>query len=142
MATSFIPSLFHPRAEGVGKVLGELEAKIMHAIWENKEGLGVQGVRTILHHAYKPLSTNATMTVMNRLVEKKLLAKEKKEGVFLYHATISYKDFTKMIAHHFLRALIHDPSLFSVAHFADMKNELDEETVKKLKQFVDTLDPH
>jgi predicted transcriptional regulator len=74
--TLFTPHHIHPQEQGIEKVLGELEAKVMEIIWQ-KECASVREVCEELCDSHKQLSFNAIMTVMNRLEAKKILKKRK-----------------------------------------------------------------
>lgn len=120
--------------DGLSKVLGFLEAEVMNAIWENGEA-SVRGVREALK-AKKVYSFNTIMTVMNRLVEKKLLTKRGDDGTFLYRAAVTKEAFLKDVTRSVVSAIVRDGSLFQVAGFAEALNECSDEEIAELKRII------
>jgi predicted transcriptional regulator len=103
--------------EGIAKVLGELEAEIMDALWTRRHAT-VGDVRADLR-SRKEYSFNTIMTVMNRLVEKGVLAKSDARGVFSYRPAVTRERFRRDVTRSVLAALLHDGSLFHAAGFAE-----------------------
>ncbi len=135
MAKKFKPKTLHLEEEGVSKVLGQLESKVMKLIWEKGRST-VREIRDALALVHKELSFNSIMTIMNRLTEKGLLNKRKQQQVYRYQATVSESEFKSNIAEKILSSLLSDQSLLSAAHFADFNEKLDPQALKKLKQLL------
>ena len=71
---------FTTRDKGLQQVLGHLEKDLLNYLWENGEATGRQifdAVSMRRKNAYHTI-----LTVLNRMVKKGLLSKEKKTGVF------------------------------------------------------------
>lgn len=134
----YTPTTFHCSGDGVGKVLGELEAHILDALWQSAPET-VSGVKKTLEAQYKPISYNAVMTVLNRLVDKRLVSKEKIEGVFHYQATQTKASLEQSVAASMLSALVTDNALFGIAKFDSLADGIDKQTLKKLRNFLDTI---
>jgi len=126
----------HLRLEGVGlaKVLGELEAEVMDAIW-TLDGATVGEVRGALKER-KTYSFNTIMTVMNRLVEKGILAKRETKGAFSYRATSDRDSFQREVTRSVVSAVLHDGSLFHAAGFLDAMQECSKEEREMLKKLL------
>lgn len=135
----YTPTTFHSTGCGLGKVLGELEAHILDALWQSQPAT-VSVVKTILETTYKPISYNAVMTVLNRLVEKKLIKKTKMNGVFHYKAVHTKAAMEKSVASSMLTALVKDTELFGVAKFDSLAESVDKKTLQKLREFLDSVD--
>ncbi|HUF26988.1 MAG TPA: BlaI/MecI/CopY family transcriptional regulator [Gemmatimonadaceae bacterium] len=79
-------------AEGLAKVLGELEARVMRAVWE----IGTPAPARVVHacvartHRVEPLTV---VTVLNKLVAKGLLRRAKRDDLLHYEATFSEEEF-------------------------------------------------
>lgn len=132
---NYKPKTVHLTAKGFEKVLGELEAKVMEIIWET----GCATARCItdkLAQQKRDLSFNSIMTILNRLVEKKVLRKGNKNGVYVFTPIMTRDDFSRSVTRDILTALVNDPALFSPSYFADLASELDTETLNKLKKLV------
>lgn len=134
MFSNFLPKTFRPSNAGMQKVFGELESQIMEYIWEHQQST----VREVCDamKGEKNLSFNTVMTVMNRLVEKNILCKQKQGKSFVYSAVISEKEFSGSVASSVLTALFAENSFLSAAHFADVRDKLDDQTLQKLKDFI------
>jgi predicted transcriptional regulator len=80
-------------AEGIAKVLGDLEARVMHAVWDLREPVPA---RTVHEHVVEehPVALHTVITVLNKLVAKGLLCREKKkDGILHYEACLSEEEF-------------------------------------------------
>jgi predicted transcriptional regulator len=121
--------------EGFSKVLGALEAEIMEVMWS----AGEAGVRAVLDglSAKRAYSFNTVMTVMNRLVVKKLLSKKMSGGAYVYAPLVGRDDLSRQVTRSVVGALIKDGSLFQAAAFADALKECSDEDLKALKRIID-----
>ncbi len=125
----------HLEGNGFEKALGELESKIMMLIWDEGKAT-TRFVRDALARQKRDLSFNAVMTVMNRLVDKGILKKKIDGRVYSYTPVMSKEKFSRMITKDIISAVVKDPSLFSVASFTELLDELDKGTIDKLKKFL------
>ena len=129
---------FHPKnlkldEEGLSKVLGTLEADVMEEIWTQGD-ISVRQVCDSLCKK-KSYSFNTIMTIMNRLVDKGLLKKQRKGSMFMYRAAVERMDFLQEVTKSVVGALVSDGSLFQVAAFAEALQECsaeDKETLRKI----------
>ena len=77
-------------------MLGELEKEIMDLIWGNKQPLTVRAIYDSLKKK-RPIAYTTVMTVMNRLVEKKMLKRLPEGKAYIYKTVYSKDKFlTKM----------------------------------------------
>lgn len=121
--SDFLPQRINLSSSGVAKILGEAEAKILEILWK-REALSVRDVADRLASSGHVLSFNATMTILNRLVAKRVLVKKRKrtsEGrdVFLYTPQNDRATFLKRICHDLFAKVFRDERLFSAAGFAE-----------------------
>lgn len=87
-----------------GKVLGDLEAEIMEAIWL-KDSCTVRDIYEELRSKRK-IAYTTVMTIMSRLAEKGLLLKEKQGSAFLYHPSFSREEFGKIVSSEIVAELL------------------------------------
>lgn len=82
---------FKPGRKGLGKVLGDLEAEVMEEVWSK----GTCTVRDVYEgmRLRKRIAYTTVMTVMSRLADKGLLAKEKDGAAFTYRPAVSKDEF-------------------------------------------------
>lgn len=120
--------------EGVLKALGSLEADVMEVIWECGD-VSVRIVCDILC-AKKSYSFNTIMTIMNRLVEKRLLKKTRKGSSFTYLAAVQKDVFLQDVTRSVVSALVNDGSLFQVAAFGEALQGCSDEDKEKLRKII------
>lgn len=113
-------AVFRPQKQGIRKILGDLEADVMEAIWAAGDGARVT-VREI--HAQllteRDLAYTTIMTVMGHLAKKGLLRVEKDSFAHGYRATQSREVFTRQVVGNILDELLADFAEPALAHFAE-----------------------
>jgi len=122
--------------KGIAKVLGELEAEVMDAVW-TRDDATVGEVRSDLK-TRKTYSFNTIMTVMNRLVEKGILEKRgsAEGGAFSYRSKTSRDAFQRDVTRSVVSAILLDGSLFHAAGFVDAMQECTKEEREMLKKLL------
>jgi predicted transcriptional regulator len=111
-------STFHPGRPGLRKLLGDLEADIMQAVWERGASeVTVRDIHEALESSRK-IAYTTVMTVMGNLARKGLLKAEKSGKAHLYRATQSYEQFTEQAVGRIVAELMKDFSAPAIAHFA------------------------
>ena len=85
--------IFRPANKGMEKFCGTLEALVLETVWEN----GTMTVKRALYYINKNHSYAYTsiMTVLNRLVKKSFLIREKKGHSFTYTPVMERAKFIK-----------------------------------------------
>lgn len=127
------PSVYHVTKPGLLKVLGELEAEIMTLIWRNSgdEGVTVREVYEELHKR-RSIAYTTVMTTMARLAKKKLLRAEKVDQAFVYYPNVSEAEFTSQFVGQILDQLLDSFSGEAIAHFADLADPEEKDTVVEM----------
>jgi len=87
------PFRFNTDRDGLAKVLGELELQIMEVLWR-KDCATVRDVYERLKQS-REVAYTTVMTVMSRLFEKGLLARDKVGNAYSYRATSSRDEFAQ-----------------------------------------------
>lgn len=79
-------------AEGLAKVLGDLEARVMKAVWTIGEPAPARTIhaRVVREHKVEPLTV---ITVLNKLVAKGLLSRRKRDDLLHFEAKLSETEF-------------------------------------------------
>ncbi len=137
MVSVFRPKKIDLSAKGFQKIFGELEARIMDILWK-KGTASIAEVRDELEKKYKDLSFNSVMTVMNRLVAKKVLGKRSQGKISVYFARFTKEELGKIVAKDMITAVFKDPQLFGAINFVDVASDLDDDTLKKLRMLLET----
>ncbi len=90
--------------QGLTHIFGELEAKLMKAVW-TLEQASVQGV---IDYLGGNLNYKTTMTVLNRLTEKGILKRHKPDRAFIYTATTSRDELLSGVFDRMVRGMLDD----------------------------------
>ena len=79
-------------ADGVGMVLGDLEARVLRVVWAMGQPATARAIheRVVRAHAISPLTT---ITVLNRLVAKGVLDRDRASGAYRYVARMDEAAF-------------------------------------------------
>ena len=124
MSKSIPIQSFRIHEEGIARLFGELEAKVMESIWElQDQEPTVQAVCDYLGpgHNYKTV-----MTVLNRLVEKGALTRQRQSRAFIYLPRQSRDAFIGRVSRLILGGLVRDfGSLAAVAMLRENDQEVE-----------------
>lgn len=125
---------FKPSQQGLGKVLGHLEADVMEIIW----GQGKVSVRDVYEQLKldREIAYTTVMTIMSRLADKKLLQKEKAGNAYLYSPVVSRDDFTKSMVREVLDGLMEDYADVAFAHFINKIDKEDDNKISELEELI------
>jgi len=99
----------------VSKFLGSLEAEIMEYFWRGGGGT----VREVVAHLVqtRPVAYNTVLTVMTRLAEKGLLARDPEGKTYRYRADRSRADFLGEVSGQIVDDLLADFGEVAIAQF-------------------------
>ncbi|GAW92529.1 transcriptional regulator [Calderihabitans maritimus] len=126
---------FYLNKTGTERVLGSLEAEIMEIIWQASGKVTIREVQEKIL-TQREISFNTVMTVMNRLVNKGLLEKEKISNSFHYRATISKADFLGNVSRRVARGLLEDFGESTIAHFVEAMAEVNPDYLSRLESLI------
>lgn len=109
---------FHTGKPGLRKLLGDLEADIMEAVW--RRGDATVTVREIHEEVaeQREVAYTTVMTVMGNLAKKGLLAVEKVGKAHDYRATRTQDQFTEAAVARIVDELMKDFAGPAIAHFS------------------------
>ena len=122
-------------ADGLAKVLGDLEARVMRAIWKVGRPLPARELhaRIARSHDVAPLTV---ITVLNRLVEKGLLSREKRDDIFHYEARWSEDEFMAHASRRVVEGVLSFGPDVVAASFVDVLAERDPERLAELGRLI------
>lgn len=121
-------SAFKLDRHGPARVLGELEARLMEALW----GLGEGSVQEVCDRLGNDPNYYTIITVLNRLVDKGLLKRWKVDRAYHYRPLLSREEFSRQVARQVLRGLLADFGEPAMVQFGETLSELDPETRQRL----------
>ncbi|HEU4457016.1 MAG TPA: BlaI/MecI/CopY family transcriptional regulator [Longimicrobium sp.] len=122
-------------AEGLAKVLGDLEARIMRTMWELGRPVPARTVyeRISLAHA---VAIHTVITVLNKLVEKGLLRREKKDDLLHYEACVGEEEFRSQASRRVVEGILSFGPEAVTASFVDVLAESDPERLAELGELI------
>lgn len=130
-------AVFRPHKPGIRKILGDLEADIMEAVWAKGPGAKVT-VREV-HQELKETRGAAyttVMTVMQILAKKGILKVEKDSFAHRYEAPQTKEAFTKTAVGDIIDQLLSDFAEPALAHFAESFEHTDPGKLKLLQELI------
>jgi predicted transcriptional regulator len=126
---------FKPHKLGLSKVLGDLETEIMEIMWRDEQAM----VRDVHKELVKrrEIAYTTVMTVMGRLVEKKILAREQVGNAYVYSPRISKNDFCKLVVREVIDGLLDEFAEPAISHFISRLSQVEDETqLKRLEDLI------
>jgi predicted transcriptional regulator len=122
-------------AEGLAKVLGDLEARVMSAVWELAKPASARTVheRVIRDH---PVAIYTVITVLNKLVDKGLLRREKRDDLLHYEACLSEEAFRSQASRRLMEGILSFGPEAVTASFVDILADRDPEQLAELARLV------
>lgn len=127
--------------EGLNRYFGPLEARIMELLWSSRE-LSIREVQSVLSQV-EPISVNAVMTVMNRLVKKGHLAKAAGRAGRAQGAKFKPAQTKDEFLHEQMTAvsqgLLQEYGSLIVTHMIDALDAADPEIVARLEQKINEM---
>jgi predicted transcriptional regulator len=122
-------------ADGLAKVLGDLEARVMRVVW----GLARPVTAREAHAHVVPehaVAIHTTITVLNKLVGKGLLRREKRGDLLHYEAALSEADFLARTSDRVVRGILSLGPQAVTASFVDVLAENDPEQLAELGRLI------
>lgn len=123
-------------AAGLAKVLGDLEARVMRAVWE----IGRPATARTVHERIARdhgVAIHTVITVLNKLVDKGLLRREKRDDLLHYEACLSEADFRAQASRRVVEGILSFGADAVTASFVDVLAERDPGQLAELARLVE-----
>lgn len=122
-------------ADGLAKVLGDLEARVMRAVWDIGEPAPARRVheRVVEEHDVALLTV---VTVLNKLVTKGLLRRAKRRDLLHFDARWSEPDFMVHASRRVVEGVLSFGPDVVAASFVDVLAERDPEALAELGRLI------
>lgn len=124
---------FHLNHQGLARLFGELEAKIMKVIWSLEEPT----VQDVVVRLGKKANYKTVMTVMNRLVEKGFLERRKVSRAYIYLPHFTRDELMSRLSRQVLDGLITDFGPTVLTQFVDAVAETDQARLTELAALIE-----
>jgi predicted transcriptional regulator len=122
-------------ASGLAKVLGDLEARVMRTVWALGRPVPARAVheRVAGEHA---VAIHTVITVLNKLVEKGLLRRAKRNDLLHYEPTLSEEAFRAQASRQVVEGILSFGPDAVTASFVDVLAERDPGQLAELARLV------
>jgi predicted transcriptional regulator len=118
---------------GLARVFGELEAQIMDAIWE----IGEPTVADVCTRLGQDYNYKTVMTVMNRLVDKGILSRQRIGRAYSYAPCASRTAFLSQVSRHVMESLLEDFGDLAIAQFVSAVDRVDSARLEELQALIE-----
>ena len=122
-------------ADGIAKVLGDLEARVLQAVWDFGEPVPARAVyeRVMAEHPVAPLTV---ITVLNKLVDKHILDREKRDDLLHYSARMTEAEFVAHASRRVVEGILSFRPDAVAASMVDVLAERDPEQLAELARLI------
>ena len=122
-------------AEGLAKVLGDLEARVMRAVWALDRPVPARVVHTYVakSHKVEPLTV---ITVLNKLVAKGLLTRRKRDDLLHYEPRFTEAEFMAHASRRVVEGILSFGPEAVAASLVDVLAEQDPEHLAELGRLI------
>ena len=123
------------RADGVAKVLGDLEARVLKAVWRLALPATTRQVHDVVSrdHDVAPLTV---ITVLNKLVVKRVLSRRKIDDLYHYSANMDEPTFRAHVSRRVVEGILSFGQEAVAASFVDVLAERDPEQLAELAKLI------
>jgi predicted transcriptional regulator len=118
---------------GLARLFGELEARIMEAVWSLDEAT----VHDVCRHLGENCNYKTIMTVANRLVEKGALERCRQGRAFVYTSVAPREQFLENVSRQTVSGLMNDFGTAAIAGIVGAVDEIAPEQLATLRQLID-----
>ena len=95
---------YNPTRQGLGQVLGPLEAEIMWLVWQQDQAT-VKQVHRVLSRK-REIAYTTVMTTMSRLADKGIMKRTRRGMAYLYRPTMTRPEFDHWVLRSVLSGLL------------------------------------
>lgn len=122
-------------ADGLAKVLGDLEARVLRSIWHFARPVPA---RTVFEHVAveHPVSPLTVITVLNKLVDKRVLDRQKQGDLLHYSARMSEAEFVAHVSRRVVEGVLAFSPDAVAASMVDVLAERDPEQLAGLARLI------
>lgn len=122
-------------ADGLAKVLGDLEARVMAAVWKLNRPAPARAVHTEVVRRH-PVALLTVVTVLNKLVAKGLLRRAKRQDLLHYEAILSEEELTAHASRRIVEGILSLGSEAVTTSMVDVLAEQDPEQLADMARLI------
>lgn len=122
-------------AEGLAKVMGDLEARVLQTVWALQTPVPARAVyeRVMESHPVAPLTV---ITVLNKLVTKGFLTRKPKDGLLHYRAVMEEEELRALASRRVVEGILSFGPDAVAASMVDVLAEQDPERLAELGRLI------
>jgi len=128
---------YRPGAKGLGKLLGQLEARIMERLWKAGSATVREVHEALARKQGEGLAYTTVMTVMSRLTEKGLLQRVREGNAFRYRPAVEREIFVAEVSRDVFSGIARDLRGPVMAAFVDGLDDAEAETLEELARLIE-----
>lgn len=122
-------------ARGLAKVLGDLEAKVMNAVWELKCEAPARAVHERVARGHR-VQLLTVVTVLNKLVKKGLVKRARRDGLLHFGARCNRTEFDVYVSRKLVEGVLGFSQDLVTASLVDVLAETDPAALEELSRLV------
>lgn len=123
-------------ADGLAKVLGDLEARVIQSVWRIARPATAREVYDVVAREHD-VAIHTVITVLNKLVRKGLLRRRKRSDLLHYEARWSEAEFMKEASRRVVEGILSFGPSAVATSFVDVLAEADPERLAELKRLIE-----
>ena len=139
-ATRPLPPQLHDTirltADGLAKVLGDLEARVMAAMWRISVPATSRMVHTQVASTHQ-VALLTVITVLNKLVRKRLLRREERDGLLHFEVTMTEAAFMAHASRRVVEGILSFSADAMAASLVDVLAERDPDQLTELARLIE-----
>ena len=122
-------------AQGLAKVMGDLEARVLQTVWEFGKPVPARTVyeRVMESHPVAPLTV---ITVLNKLVTKAFLTRKPEDGLLHYRAVMDEEELRALVSRRVVEGILSFGPDAVAASMVDVLAEQDPERLAELGRLI------
>ncbi len=122
-------------AEGMAKVLGDLEARVLHVVWALDRPATARAVHAEVAREH-PVALHTVITVLNKLVGKALLRRQKRQEILHYEACLTQEEFRSHVSRRVVEGILSLGPDAVATSFVDVLAERDPGRLAELAELI------
>jgi predicted transcriptional regulator len=126
---------FRLSASGLAQVLGDLEARVLQAVWALGEPVPARAVHAEVARAHQ-VAPLTVITVLNKLVAKGILRRAVKDGLLHYSARMTREEFVAHASRRVVEGVLAFGPDAVAASLVDVLAERDPERLAELARLI------
>ena len=131
---------FKPHKRDMTKVLGDLEAEIIEALWTLKQGNVKEIFREV--QVRRKVAITTVATVLDRLHEKGLVERELKKSQSLYYEyrqAFTKTEFERSVVESVIKGLFETFGSSTISYLVDQAGIEEEEGLEEFKSYLEKI---